>query len=268
MLLRRDPRLRWLALLALLTWLPTSFVYISERYLYLPSVAFVGAIALCLTRVPRRALWLAAGLCGIWIGVQAHTLRAKHDFFALDRTQVGLAQHLREVDHQLEGARARTLLLLNFPGDWIDAQFAREAARVQLDDPGRELQVLTLMPPLDRQETYAEGLLWRPSQLRRESPHTLRVTSSGSLVDGAGRLFPSVRFEPGVRVAGPRLGFEVEVLGGRGGRANDLRFHFPQPLEDYALVWFEPPPPSPDWFDTPGGVISACRVSILELPRP
>ena len=44
--LRKDRRVWLLLLLGFLSWLPTSFVYLSERYLYLPSIAFVGLLTL------------------------------------------------------------------------------------------------------------------------------------------------------------------------------------------------------------------------------
>ena len=64
-----------------LTWLPVSFVYVSERYLYLPSVGIAGMAGLALARIRlhrdlgwvslfvmlawmRRRMSVSSGACG------------------------------------------------------------------------------------------------------------------------------------------------------------------------------------------------------------
>lgn len=144
-LLRRDGRFWLLLLLGAATWLPTSFVYLSERYLYLPSVAFVGILGLLAASHPakwRNALSLAIG---IYAGFQALELQGKHREICEQPGSVReMAGQLDRVEEQIRpGAK---LLLVNMPGTFLRAQFAQETLCVLLDDPNLTVQVLTMMP--------------------------------------------------------------------------------------------------------------------------
>ena len=57
-LLWKDGRFWFLLMLGGATWLPTSFVYLSERYLYLPSITFIGLMALLISS--RTPPWRTA----------------------------------------------------------------------------------------------------------------------------------------------------------------------------------------------------------------
>ena len=143
--LRRDRRF-WLFLsLGVLTWLPTSFVYLSERYLYLPSVAFVGVVALVgATRSVRWQRILGVMLAG-YVVFQSAELFQRHAELA---KQPGSVQ---EMVRQIQPIRDQVqpgdhLLLVNVPGQFVRAQFAQEVFRVILNDPDLQVDVLTMMP--------------------------------------------------------------------------------------------------------------------------
>jgi len=144
-LLRRDGRFWLLILLGVATWLPASFVYLSERYLYLPSVAFAGLLGLLVSSRPAK--WrnvLAVGL-GVYAVFQATKLHGKHLEIC---EQPG---SIREMAAQLDPVRGQiakggNLLLINVPGYFLRAQFMQETIRVLFDDPKLDVQVLTMMP--------------------------------------------------------------------------------------------------------------------------
>jgi len=144
-LLWRDGRFWLLLLLGAATWLPTSFVYLSERYLYLPSVAFVGLLGLLVSSRPAKWRNMLAIALGVYAVFQAARLHGKHLEIC---EQPG---SIREMAAQLDPVRGLIgkgshLLLVNQPGSFIRAQFAQETFRVLLNDPELTVQVLTMMP--------------------------------------------------------------------------------------------------------------------------
>jgi hypothetical protein len=77
--LRRERAAWFCALFVFVTWLPTSFVYVSERYLMLPSVGIAGLVAVALGRLRGAPLQLAGLLLVLlWAGHQAYMLQAKN----------------------------------------------------------------------------------------------------------------------------------------------------------------------------------------------
>jgi hypothetical protein len=144
-LLRRDWRVWMLMLLGLLTWLPTSFVYLSERYLYLPSVAFVGILGLFVATRSIRWRWGLCFLLAAFMVFQSLKLYGRHVELA------GQPGSVQEMLRQLEPVRnqikpADHLLTVNTPGLFVRAQFMQDILRVVLDDPELRVDVLTMMP--------------------------------------------------------------------------------------------------------------------------
>lgn len=144
-LLCRDRRFRLFLLLGFLTWLPTSFVYLSERYLYLPSVAYAGIIGLLAATRPPKMQTVLSVLIGAYALFQTLELRGRHKAIAAQPGSV------REMIRQLEPVRDRIekgdrLLLVNLPGMFVRAQFAQDILRVALHDPELQVDVLTMMP--------------------------------------------------------------------------------------------------------------------------
>jgi hypothetical protein len=239
-LLWRDGRFWLLFALGIATWLPTSFVYLSERYLYLPSFAFVGILGLLIaTRAARWRMVLSVGL-GFYATFHAVALHRKHMEIC------GQPGSLREMAAQLEPLRERIkpgarLLLINEPGPFLRAQFTEEILRVLLDDPKLSVQVLTMMPgqngtrvlPGDPPPAMGAGIGLRrnginklllqglPRQAVQEQEHF--PFAWASLTSGAVHRTPEL---------------EAHILQSRESVATGIEFILPEPLDDYQiLVW-------------------------------
>lgn len=235
-MLRSDRRRWFFVLLALGTWLPTCFVYVSERYLYLPSFAFAGALALLASRSPpasRQRIVGAASLC-IWMAFQGSLLHRAHDF---------VAQRPRDawsVDYQVDKLvpplpRGAHVLFVNFPGDVVHAQFVQDQLRVRMSDPDLQCHVLTLAPPCDT------GAI----SLRAVDAHTLEVRAATTLMRQGG-IFPMVPFVTGARIDKPRSGCAaIDLIDGDGSTLRGVRFHLQDALADCVVLRFVPPAPWP-----------------------
>ena len=240
-LLRRDGRFWMLLLLGAATWLPTSFVYLSERYLYLPSVAFVGILALLISTRPKKwqvPLVLLLGAFAVFHTVKLH---AKHVEIT---TQPGSIYELME---QLDPVRGQLrkgghILLVNEPGQFVRAQFSQETLRILLDDPNLTVEVLTMMPGQN-------GTLWQSGdplplmgagvQLRRKGTHQLvlegrqhqRIQKYGL------KKFDWSKLDSR-KVYRTTTGLEAHILDADAVGATAIEFILPEPLESYQiLVW-------------------------------
>ncbi|MEO6596451.1 MAG: hypothetical protein ABIP94_17000 [Planctomycetota bacterium] len=230
--LRRDRRTWLAATLALATWLPTSFVYITERYLYLPSVALAVWAGLVVQRAgPRLRVGFGVVLL-VWISHQASWLWRKNlDISHRPREAYALRELLRHAQDSL--LTAKTVCLLDFPGDPIHAQFAEAQLRVHLARPDLRVHVLSTWP---MGQARRAGL-----QVARIDANTFEVETAEQLMEQAAMLFPGTPFVPGTVVEREQLGFRVEVLDGDGVHARRLRFTMPSPLSDYTFVRWVPP---------------------------
>lgn len=239
-LLRRDGRFWMLLLLGAATWLPTSFVYLSERYLYLPSVAFVGILGLLVSSRPVKWRAALAAVLGIYAVFQATKLYGKHQEIC------GQPGSICELALQLEPVRGQIrkggrLLLVSFPGAFLRAQFAQETLRVLLDDPSLTVQVLTMMPGQN-------GTSMRPGDpppamgadvvLQQDGLNKLIVKGQGGQRVQEYERFPFAwaRLETGREYYAVNL--EARVLEGKPLGALAVEFTLPEPLEHYqTLIW-------------------------------
>lgn len=239
-MLRSDRRL-WLFLtLGFLTWLPTSFVYLSERYLYLPSVAYAGVLGLAAGRFVKGRLPLSI-LLALYAAFHTAKLQSRHVELA------GQPGAVREMLRQIEPVRSQIrnrerLLLVNTPGLFVRAQFVQEILRVALNDPELEADVLTMMPGQN-------GTDWRPGDalpLMGAGIQVRRISDRELMLEGAGRP-PSRIQEPGLKQfdwtpldAGLRRtsSFEARITAGGARGAAAILFRFVRPLESCAaLIW-------------------------------
>lgn len=235
--LRGDRRLWWLGLMALLVYAPTSVVYLSERYLFLPSFALAGAAALLVHQVgsSRPALrWVAVALPLIWASHQAYSLRRSCQRFSTTPTPplvIGTQLH-RLLPAIPKGAR---VLVANLPGPVLLAQFLQDQLRVQLDDPSLEVTVLTTMP--------STASLGSDVGLRREGERTLVVEAApgGAAMTRDDYAFPWVSLAEGAAYRTPS-GVGVSVAQGSAEAARALRFDLPRPLADYLVLLWRPSP--------------------------
>jgi hypothetical protein len=246
--LRHDGRLWFLLSFGVLTWLPTGIVYLSERYLYLPSVAYVGMIGLLVASCPVAWRSMAVLALSAYAAFHATELYRKH------RIIMKQPGSIRELAGQLEPVRGDLvrgghLLLVNTPGRLFEAQFIHETLRVLLDDPTLTAEVLTMMP-----EQHARP--WRPGDpfvpamgagvdLRRSGEHSLVVEGKPAAPGQRPQYVQDYDITPfaWVRLDRPAAyrtpGLEARVHAGDALGATRLEFVLPKPLEQYQIVVWE-----------------------------
>jgi hypothetical protein len=248
--LRRDPRTWWLALLAVTTWLPTSVVYVCERYLFVPSFAVAGAAGLAAARAP-----LAAGFAVLlWGAHQTSVLEWKNRVTSQTPHQ-GLGLHALVAALQPRLPAGKPVYALNLPADLFGAQFFGSLVRRVLGDPARVCHVLTISP-----ENWFD---LRSMDVRRVAADAVEVRGAPVLMRRHDHLqFPQVSLATGTRVERSRAGCAAHVLQGEPTHCQAVRFQLPLPLDECVLVRFVPPPPPPLPM-TRGELIRAGRLEVL-----
>lgn len=242
--LNRDRYFIVFVAMAIITWLPTCFVYLSERYLYLPSVAIAAIAARLLDRAKTRRFLFILLLGGVlfWAGHQAWNLRKEHEIVS----KPGIMQSMQRQLNELPGAipKGAELLIVNLPGNsTVQAQFTEYQLRVQLDDPTLEVDVLTLMP--------TSGDMGENARLFQQGGDVLLV-HGGSPADASKQFsihesgtspFPAISYRSGARITREDLlDYSVEIVAGQKDRCNALRFDLPKALEDYIILRFHAHP--------------------------
>jgi hypothetical protein len=247
------PAGRVLVALALVTWLPTAPVYVSERYLELPSFAVAAAVASMVAGLSARPLAQGALVAVLlwWGALQAVELERKNRVMAeVPRAPTAVAERLADLGPALRDGRP--LLFVDFPGDWVHAQFLQDQLRVDWDLPALHVRVLAPMGPPWTEAAPTVAVDGTRLQLRAE----------GALVDRREQLFPTVALRAGTRVDGERLGLTVTVVDGDGKRARAIDADLPTPVADWHVVRFLPPAGAePD--TTPGYVILGGRFDLV-----
>ena len=248
---RRSARARVFVAFALLTWAPTSFVYVSERYLYLPSVALACLVAIAASRKPRVAI---AALVLVWSAHQAHTLHWKHTQVAgYPRSAIGMGWLIRGA--QREFAQHRNVLCIHLPIDVVHAQFLEEQVRVELANPMLTVRTASL---LDREQPYLP-----PPIVRQIDAHTIELTGHPLIPNS--HIFRWLPLEAGRAVHAPRLGFQVRVLEGSTKTCSRIRIRFDEPLSRWTILRFQPGPPQRPGQPIPDG--ARIRQGALQLVR-
>jgi hypothetical protein len=204
---RRDGR--WFVLLFLTTLLPMLALYTSGRYLYLPSVGYCALLGLAIERCAvagvgrvQRQL-LPAAMAALFIVVPGVRL-ADTAASIPSRYRFGLQRAALRAfaDVPLQGGR-RTLLL-DFPGEWFERQFAAGALAVAQGGPPPDLAYLTAR---SASLSDAPPLVARPVDAR-----TVELWRGGAplIHYDAVHDFEPAPLPPGARVLRP--GFAVTVL--------------------------------------------------------
>lgn len=225
----RCPRARPAAVLVLSAWLPASVVYVSERYLYLPSVGIAALVGEGLRLAGGRRLLagVAALVAAAWTANQGRILREKLAFMNGHlRAAPALYDALAPLHEEI--ARRPRLLLVDFPGDELHAQFVERQLRVHARDPRLRCLVLTTLPKRDPRA--------RPSFA---GERVLRIAADGPILRDGG-LMPRARLVAGGRVRRAALPFEVAVERLENGACTAARFEMDSPLERWLVVRFVP----------------------------
>jgi hypothetical protein len=225
-----------LVLLGLACWFPTIMVYLSERYLFLPSFALAGSLGLLLLQLEQKN-WIikyaALLLCIIWIGHQAYSLQAKNRAISVHPRMAEIIGDQLE-HHKASIPKGGKLLLLNLPGDVLQSQFVEDQLRVQFADPGLDVTVITPMPELfnmgaemsilkDAQNaiTLQDTELLAPIMARGEDPFSWVTLNSASHYNA-------------------KSGIKIEIVDGNEDDCSTLHVVLPDPLSTYILLKWDP----------------------------
>ncbi len=244
--LRRDGRFWLMAVFGVFCWLPTSFVYLSERYLYLPSVALVGMLALL---AETRSVLLSRLLCLALAGFTVFQSVALYNRHLEISNQSG---SVREMLEQLEPVRdqikpADRLLLVNTPGLFVRAQFVENILRVAFDDPDLRVDVLTMMPGQNGTEWKSGDALpvmgagvevqWKESTVLELSGKVLSPGTPASRIQEKGmKQFSWLPLHTGSK--GSNALFSARISAGNEEGATSIEYRFNEvPEQPILAVW-------------------------------
>ena len=227
-----------LVLLGLTCWFPTIMVYLSERYLFLPSFAVAGSLGLLLLQLEqknRKIKYAALLVCIIWIGHQAYSLQVKNRVIS---GKPRLAERIGDQLEQLKSSNPKgsKLLLFNLPGEILQYQFVEDQLRVQLADPDLDVAIITPMPELLNMGTEMT--------ITRESKNTIALLDTELLTPIMSRgqdQFPWVTLDSASQY-NAKSGIRIEILSGNEDICNELRVVLPQPLSTYIFLKWDPAP--------------------------
>lgn len=238
------------------TWLPTLPVYVSERYFYLPSFAFCALIAGVVAAKPQRgaALWrygwpCLAAIATCWLTVTHYRMLAsKHRFVsAMPRAGWAVSHALEEVAPELGKLGAARIVVVDFPGDVVHAQFFADQVRVETGNRNLDVRVLNLLPP--------SAVLAQPGKdLRVERSATaLRLRGVQRPVlstTGARLLFPLADLVPGTKRTTRDGSVTLEINEGDGQHASVVSYELNADFAKARVLRFvapsvDPPAPNP-----------------------
>ncbi|MFN0137028.1 MAG: hypothetical protein ACKVS9_13035 [Phycisphaerae bacterium] len=206
----RDRRAIVLLAIAIGAWLPASVVYLSERYLLLPSLAMAGVCVSLVSLIPFRSARAIAGLLIVlWTGWFGQALYQRHELVSRPRPVHMMTQRLLDVRERLRDVDA--IFVANLPGMWLDAQFAADQVRWLLADPSLRVCVLNVVSPLTARSLQPDVALGTGGEIVLRS--NIGVIRRARLTDDPFNAFERAPFQPGDVVAVPTVGIEVRIDG-------------------------------------------------------
>lgn len=206
----RDQRVLVLVAMAIGAWLPASVVYLSERYLLLPSLAMAGVCVSLISLIPYRSARAVAGLLVVlWTAWLGQALYQRHELVSRPRPVHLTSQRLVELREELSEADA--IFIANLPGMWLDAQFAAEQVRWLLADPSLRVCVLNVVPPIVARSLQPDVALGTSGEIVLRS--NTGVIRRARLTYDPFNAFEREPFQPGDVVAAPTAGIEVRIDG-------------------------------------------------------
>jgi hypothetical protein len=230
--LREQKKYWFLLIFAVAFWLPTTFAYVSERYLLLPSFAVAGIVGLLLMRFRnwnQPVFYGALIAVLVWSGHQAYVLDRKVRLFCV------VPRQCQMMERELGAARASVprggkVLVLNMPGDWLSAQFMKDFLRVELHDPSLEVTIITMMPFYT--QDMGSNIVVRKEG---EDVFSLENKLDTPIMTREDDVFPWVTLEGGDKYA-DQSGLQLEILKGDGSGCKALRVVVPRPLSEYVVL--------------------------------
>ena len=237
-LIVRDRRARLAALLALLTWLPASVVYISERYMLAPSLALAALVAcICVPARPittrgRTVSIFAALALVLWGGFLGASLFNKHSIIARPRQVHRNTQTYQTLAHRIP--RGASVIVCNLRGNWLDAQFTEAQLRWLLRDPTLRVSVANVVP-------LAASALQQPDvHLTDANTLTLRgdVGPGRRVIVSADptNAFEHPPFTTGMEIRGARFPFDVLITRADCGEIVEAALTVPRPLTECVIL--------------------------------
>jgi hypothetical protein len=184
--------------------------------------------------VSPRWFIVAAAVVAAWAGHQAFALHAKDLLLSsIPSQQQVMEEDLATVRSAIHPGSA--ILMVNLPGDWLQAQFVQDQLRVQCKDPSLTVMVLTTMP-----DTRAMG---EHINLRTSGKDTVTVESKdGSPIMARGHEeFPWVTFSDH-REFTTADGLKATLLRGQGDSCWAARFVVPRPVSEMVIMQWSPNP--------------------------
>ncbi len=231
-LLWREKKYWIFLLVAVFTWIPTSIVYNSERYMFLPTFAVAGMACLLVSRPEGRLTrYSAIAAILLWTGHQAYSLARKNEILSVVPRQPQVMGRQLAASPVPHGNR---ILLLNLPGDWLEAQFARDQLSVQLHDPSLDATVLTIMPATS---DMAAGIV---EQKLDDSTLLVSTPAQSSLMVRGNDPLPWHNLATGQRPGGSDI--RVEISQGTETSCQIIKVTLPHPLREYSLLRWDPDP--------------------------
>jgi len=234
---RTEKKFWILLLMAIAAWLPTVVVYISERYLFLPTVAVAGTVGFILVRFERqnrKIFFIVLAVVFAWTAHQAYALHRKNGIFGtILRQPHVIEQQLKDTGKSFPPGSK--FCLVNLPGDWLQAQFMQDEMRVQLHDPSLEVTVLSVMP-----ET---GTMGSDIFVKKENERTLflGVSDRGPMMAHVNDPFPCVKFNSGEHFT-DHAGTDIQIIDGQENSCRSLRSTLTDSIDRYTFLQWYPDP--------------------------
>lgn len=235
LLFRKEAKCWILLFIGLACWAPTIFLYQSERYLLLPSFAVAGALGLLLRKYERsnKMVYLSLlAVSAVWIVHQAYSLELKNRRITAEpRLSEVIGRQLALLKPSIP--KASKLLLVNFPGNLLQDQFAEDELRAQLNDPDLIATIITPMPEI---ADMGAGVT-----VEKEGEDALMIsdTELTPIIAQSDEQFAWVTLDNSSKYYSG-CGITMEILDGGENVCSALRCVLPSPLSDYVLLKWDP----------------------------
>lgn len=232
---KKEKKFNLLILWFFITWLPTSIVYTSERYLYLPSVAFIGILILLIIKLVQisNSKKYVTVLTFVIILASAYAVMLYIENYVISITpqeaQIILKSFNNTFSHTGDMINA-DIFILNYFNMYTGAVFLEDMLRVEYDNSELDVRILITMP---NSINSSYSII-----VEKTGDNSLTVLSTAPLFTKDSWDFDILELKAGVEKQ--MEDFKVEILSASDTGVNSLRFIFNQSLDDYIFIAYEP----------------------------
>ncbi len=223
--------------IAVISYVPLTIVYFSERYFLIPTIAVSGAVVVLLRSANgRRGIQVfSRALVIVWIAHQALVCCGKnvvftHPALPYQKEPSVLSRLLDTRRNELDGTKR--LVVVSVPGHWVVHLFFEAFLRVHLGDPDIKVLLLTLWPT-ERGAAFNVQCEF----LKRG---VVRVSSEMGVMSVADTFAPTVSFAPTQSYTNARTGIQARVIAGQGNVLRSVEFLLPDDFKDAPILQFIP----------------------------